>query len=262
MKLERVTPLAFLRPTSVGRTSPSILLCELEDKSTVEVVAKFSAGCFNVGGLAMEVISACLAGDLGLPVPQPLLIEVPAQWVETVSDEGRRKIMSDSVPVAFGSKVATPGYRAWHLGAQVSEAMLPIATAIFVFDAIIQNPDRRPANPNCLVRNNDLLIFDHELTFAEGIIGWKAPWVLGGLESVSQPGNHIFRDGLRGGRGDLSSVEAAWKSLSDDHLQSYLAALPSEWSDASRQATKAIELVRDARDNFDGCLKEVARVLQ
>ncbi len=33
-------------------------------------------------------------------------------------------------------------------------AMVPVALATFVFDAIIQNPDRRSGNPNCLVRGD------------------------------------------------------------------------------------------------------------
>ena len=67
--LTRVVAIEFSRPTDSGRTFPSHLVCEKSNGDAVEVVAKFSAGCDEgVVDLAREVISACLAADLGLPV--------------------------------------------------------------------------------------------------------------------------------------------------------------------------------------------------
>ena len=61
--LTRVSPIEFVKPTQGGRTKPALLLCEKADGSTVEVVAKFSAGCDEAtSNLAREVIARVPGG--------------------------------------------------------------------------------------------------------------------------------------------------------------------------------------------------------
>jgi hypothetical protein len=261
--LKRITPIQYDRPTTRGRTEPSFITCQQDDGTTVEVVAKFSSGCDQREiNLAREVIAACLAGDLGLPVPEPFLISVDTDWIETVPDQGRRAKIRSSSPVAFGSKLAGNGFAAWNSGNLISDIMLPTAAAIFVFDAIVQNPDRRADNPNCLVRGGDLRIFDHELAFSHDLmIGWKPPWVLGGLKPLETNGYHIFRTGLQGRVVDFATIRTAWAGLSDAKIKDYENALPLEWSGAASAVASATKLIRDARDNIDACLTEVKRVL-
>lgn len=264
MLLKRIIPAQFDKPTTRGRTEPSFITCELDDGTHVEVVAKFSGGCDegNVN-LAREVIAACLAGDLGLPVPEPFLIDISADWAATIPDATRRAKVLKSSPVAFGSRVVTRQFGVWSSGNVISDTMLTTAASIFIFDAIIQNPDRRSDNPNCLVRGEELRIFDHELAFSHGlVIGWQPPWVLGGLKSMETNGNHIFRRGLKGRIVDYSPIRARWTDLSDNKIKDYLTALPSEWPDIGNAAESATRLIKEARDNIDGILEEVKRVLK
>ncbi|MFT4129732.1 HipA family kinase [Labrys sp. (in: a-proteobacteria)] len=261
--LKRVSPIQYNRPVTRGRTGPLFITCETDDGSTEDVVAKFSGGCDQGNiNLAREVIGACLAGDLGLPVPEPFLIDVPAQWVATVPDANERAKVGGSSPVAFGSRFMTGQFGIWTPGNLISDIMLPTAVSIFVFDAIIQNPDRRSDNPNCLVRGDELRIFDHELAFSHGlIIGWQPPWSLGGLKSMETNGNHIFRAGLKGRIVDYAPIRAAWAALSDARIAGYETALPAEWINVEATAAAAIKLIKDARDNIDAVLEEVKRVL-
>lgn len=239
------------------------MTCEADDGSEVEVVAKFSGGCDQGNtNLSREVIAACLAGDLGLPVPEPFLVEASPEWTATIPGVGERAKVQRSSPVAFGSRVMTRQLNVWTPGNVISDPMLPIAAAIFVFDGIIQNPDRRSDNPNCLVRGDELRIFDHELAFSHGlIIGWKSPWMLGGLKSMETNGNHIFRTGLKGRSIDYGPIRAAWAGLSDARIAAYERALPAEWADVAGAAASATKLIRDARDNIGAVLEEVKRVL-
>lgn len=261
--LTRVTPIEFTRPTLGGRTKPAVIICETPDGSTVEVVAKFSAGCDEREvNLAREAIAACLAGDLGLPIPEPFLIDIPPTWADLVSDPDQRTKIKASSPVAFGSRLMTGQYSVWNPGTRILDAMVPTAAAIFVFDAIIQNIDRRSENPNCLVRGDEIRIFDHELAFSHGlVIGWKPPWVVGGLSSLETPGRHIFRAGLSRRAIDFQPIRDAWSGLPDAQIRAYGEQLPTEWSGASGAVTKALTLIREARDNIDACLVEVKRVL-
>ena len=50
------------------------MLCEADTDHPLELFCKLSAGCDQgVTSLAREVVAACLAADLGLPVPIPYL---------------------------------------------------------------------------------------------------------------------------------------------------------------------------------------------
>jgi hypothetical protein len=262
--LTRITAIEFSRPTDNGRTFPSHLVCEKAGGDTVEVVAKFSAGCDEgVVNLAREVISVCLAADLGLPVPMPYLIDIPKGFADIVPDAERKVRIKASASVAFGSTLMTRQYSAWNAGWKISDTMLPTAAAIFVFDSIIQNPDRREGNPNCIVRGDDIRIFDHELAFTHAkVLSWKAPWLLGGLKHLETSGNHIFRTQLRGRVIDFGVIQARWRSLSDARISAYGGSVAAEWAVSASAVDGALALIRDARDHIDGCVTEIKRVLK
>src|SRR5688572_422716 len=117
--LTRLTPIEFNRPLG-GKSQPSFITCERPDGSSVEVVAKFSASCERgVTSLAMEVIAGCLAGDLGLPVPEPFLVEATPDWIDVIPDPGRRAKAQESSSVAFGSHVMTGQFTLWNAGTRL-----------------------------------------------------------------------------------------------------------------------------------------------
>lgn len=77
----------FQRPVTSGKSRPLFVFCEASDGSIVEVVAKFSAFCERgVTSLSMEVIAACLAADLGLPISEPVLVEFDQEWAELIPE--------------------------------------------------------------------------------------------------------------------------------------------------------------------------------
>lgn len=261
--LETITPIQFHGATTSGRTKPSRLFCEKQDNTIVEVIAKFSAGCERgEAALAMEVLGACLAADLGLPVPTPYLLDIKPEWVATVTNAERRSLMTASSPIAFGSTLVGAGFRAWTTGDRMSDLMLSTAAGIFVFDAFVNNADRREDNPNCLVRGTNLRIFDHELAFLyKGIIGWRQPWHVGALAAFASPGRHIFYKGLKGRSVDLAAIRSAWSSLDDRRLAGYKVAIPPAWSSSLPAVDDAIGLIQGVRDHLDDALAEVRRIL-
>lgn len=241
-----------------------MLLCERQDGSQVEVVAKFSGGCDEKEvNLAREAVAVCLAADLGLPVAEPMIVATSPEWIASIPDMAVRAKVAASCPLAFGSKLVTGQYSVWNTGTGVSASMLLTAAAIFSFDAIIQNFDRRDENPNCLVNGEKILIFDHEMTFMHKLVlGWKPPWTLGGLQAFELPGRHIFRASLLGCAIDFGSVKASWMNISDQRVEEYRAAIPLEWSGNKGPIDAALSLIKDARNNIDACLTEISRVLK
>jgi len=248
-----------------GRTGPLLSACEVDGENEVEVFVKLSAGCDqNVVNLAREAIAACLAADLGLPVPKPWLVEIPPEVIPVVTDAQIADKLRHSCPVAFGS-TRTPGYTAWSTGQRLSDAMRPMASGILLFDAIIQNPDRGSVRPNCLVSGNELRIIDHEAAFTHTLVlprsSWVAPWVLGGMNILSTPMFHIFVHQLKGAPIDFAPIKSRWTALSDARLQEYEEAVPPDWAAARADIDAALKLIADARDNIDACIRELGRIL-
>ena len=171
--LSHVTAVRFDRRVQSGRTVPCRLTCEAADGTEIEVVAKFSDGCDRkVTALVIEAITAMLAADLDLPVPEPFLVTLEPEFITGIPDETVATMARRSSPVAFGSKHLPPGYTSWPIGEAISKDALATAAEIFAFDVLIVNDDRRPENPNCLFSGSSLAIYDHEAAFfTKGIIG-------------------------------------------------------------------------------------------
>jgi hypothetical protein len=261
--LQMTMPVRFHAPLTSGRTKPARLECEMDDGSVIEVIGKFVGGCDRgVSALAIEVVAACLAADLGLPIPKPYILTIDPTWVATIPDPGYRAMVARSGALAFGSTDVGRDFRVWSSSDRLSAQMQPVALAIFCFDAFINNTDRRDGNPNCLVRGHDLRIFDHELTFIyKGVLFWREPWKVGSLAPMATSGAHIFHSKLKGQTVDLAPVRAAWAALSDADLARYKGAVPTAWSSAAATVDEAISLIQGVRDHIDDALAEVRRVL-
>ncbi len=250
----------FDRRMGSGRTKPSLLAAMAADGTEVEVVTKFSAGCDrSIGALAVETISALLAADLDLPVPEFFFVTFDEQFVATISDQEAAELARKSDPVAFGSKKLPPGFSVWPSRKAIPALVVQEAAEIFAFDALTCNADRRPANPNCLFDGKSLAMFDHELCFVKHI-GWRGPWEEGALDFLRVPTSHLFTDQLRGKTLDFSRFVGAWQAISDRRLVAYRDSLPSTWQ-AEAATNESLTMIKDVRDNIQGCAQELRRVL-
>ena len=261
--LEKVEAIRFDRAMTKGRTLPLLLAAEYSDGRSVELIGKFShGGQIGAIGLAREAISAMLAADLGLPVPNPLLVTISDAFIDTVPNPEAAAMLRQSLRVGFGSTKLPNGYIVWPDGNSVPKRILNQAAEIFAFDALIQNADRRPNNPNMQVMGEQVAIYDHELAFLwEGVLFWKPPWEAGGLENIAHPDRHVFFTAIKGQTIDFSRLIGAWEAISDARLAQYQAALPAEWNDASGMIGKVLGFVRELRDNIRPAMIEVQKVL-
>ncbi len=262
--LERVTADEAIQQSKTSRTKPVLMRCETGADTLLEVYCKFSRGCDDgVRSLAREVVAASLAVDLGLPVPATYLVEIPPELAAGVMDVDIARLLQASSPVAFGSENVGNQFHTWTSGNKVSDAMVPLALCTLIFDAVIDNYDRRLANPNCLVAGDRVRLIDHELGFppTATIVGWKPPWQPDSLRWLRK-GEHIFYRQLRKRRLDFRPLQAAWSKVSNDRLLEYRDAVPSEWVDALPMVDDALDRIRTARDNFSGVIAEIRRVLQ
>lgn len=261
--IERLTAIQFDKQAGNGRTEPGFIVGENAAGDNIELIAKLSAKCDRgVTSLAIELLCACLAGDLTLPIPQPYIVDLDAEWIDSIVDAGWAAAAIQSVPVAFGSRRTPAGFGPWVTGTAVVEPLTSTAAAVLLFDAVTDNPDRRAINPNCLQRGDDIRIIDHELCFGPLLIGWQPPWRVGALQHMATSGVHIFREALRGKDVDWVPITESWKRLSDDLIADYEAIIPVEWSAALPILHDAFRKIRNARDHIDECAIEVQRVLK
>ena len=263
--LDRVTAVEVIREAKSGRTKPVLMLCETDSDEAIEVFCKLSAGCFEgVTSLAREVVAACLAIDLKLPVPTPYVVEIPTTLASFVTDPDVAKRLGSSSSVGFGSAKVANQFSVWTSGSRVTESMLPTALGTFVFDAAIDNADRKPSNPNCLVAGDRLHLIDHELAFPStaGLPGWRPPWQAGALSWLGRSDGHLFCRDLMTRNLDFGPLRQRWSAISDDRLLEYRRAIPPEWGAAHPAVEEALDRIRNARDNLDGVIAETRRVLQ
>ena len=265
--LETLTPVRFDRRMKRGRTGPFLLECETAGGGLTEVVAKFTSPQLTVEGLFREAFCAMLATDLGLPVPSCYCVVLHADFVAAVASvhAAEGAVLAAAVPVGFGSAKLPPGFVAWMPGRSIPEAMLQVAAEIYAFDLLIQNPDRRPENPNLQAKGERFAIFDHEMALVtEGILFWRPPWEAGALDALGAPQGHILRPGLRGTAPDFARLIGAWEAIGDDRLAAYRAAIPPDWTPtpvSAHTADSAIGLLRDLRDNVRPAMQEITRTL-
>lgn len=270
--LSPVTANQFHRPMGVGKTAPSLVTCARADGRSEELVVKFAGGCeAGIGSLLREAVAALMAADLDLPVPEPFLVQVEADFVATIPEVDDRYRLAKRNAAAslgwnFGSQKLPPGFATIAKGRPISQAMLPMAAEILAFDTFIANPDRTVANPNCQSNGRTFGIFDHELALrTKGILFWKAPWEKGGISfPKGQPDNlrHVFLDELRGSAPDFQRFGGAFDVLTEARLQEYQAALPAEWLQNEGDLAGILDYVQALKQNLDAAINNLSEALR
>lgn len=260
-------PIRFDAQTSGGRSRPMRVAIETSDGKEHDVILKVSASLdIGVPGLMAEMLGSMLATDLGLPVNDPFLVDLTPEFAEAVEPKVR-SLLTESNPVGFASRAASHGWRLWDRHRdRVREPQRNRALEILSFDAFIGNDDRRPTNPNLLVRGDDWLLIDHELAFQfRRLLAPFEPWNQGQLNTIAHkgaPNEHLFALYLRGKPGlEFEAIRGAWEGLSEAHITEYEAALPPSWEVARADLRRALKHLRTVRDRIDDCLAELRRVL-
>lgn len=217
----------FHRLMSNGRTRPCLFSCDADDGKRSEYVVK-SYHQLRTGALK-ELIAALLGRELGLPIPLPALIDVSRPLIQSHSELA--SVFGEVSAPNFGSQHQTGGYFAFSSTYHsLSATQLPTAFAIFAWDMLIQNPDRRKENPNLLVNGDDFAVIDHELSLSfEQLIGQPPPpWELRGNPLAT---NHVLLVPLR-----VKSTETSFDrfveqftSLSTIQFETIVHAAPKEW---------------------------------
>jgi hypothetical protein len=267
MDILQLTANQFIKPMSTGRTRPLLVGCEDSAANPFEVVVKFRGKELDVKAQMAELVTAQLADDLGLQVPQAAVVDIPAGFDAIIAEQNLAAMVKSSPGLNFGSVNLGAGFTTWPPDRNLVGAQRDQAADIFAFDTLIQNPDRRAVNPNVWARSDKLGVYDHEQAFsflALPIIGgapkpWQAAKQAARFQFLEQ---HIFYRSLRGGRLDFGPFQEKLGQLTDVQIQRYAEALPAEWRSQDDFADKIMEYLGEARSHREALVQFIKHLLR
>jgi hypothetical protein len=259
---ECVEAIRFDRKMGIGRTKPLLLVCDGPD-GEIEVIAKFSEGC-SVGGLIREAMTAMFALDLGLPVPLPYLVQLSADFIDSIPDSTVADFLRKGDRFGYGSRRLPDGYAAWiEPAGRMSAELEQEALNILAFDCWLTNGDRHTKNHNLLTNGKGFAIFDHELALMTNLnLFWKEPWQVKALDGARPPEEHVFFNHLRGRAAyPIDEVCARLAALRDQRVNDYASALPPSWAAEVQTVATARTFIMSLRDNLTAAGTELKRAL-
>lgn len=158
----------YLGRAESGRTRPLRLSCshQAEEGASARDIAEFYAKFAGLPevterSLFAEMTGNVLARSCGITTGEPAFIEIHPSF----SDFLRHMDVRLSAGLGVGSRnlgagLGPPAFGRW------SQEQVEEAARLYLFDLLVQNPDRRPDNPNCLVVSRRLAAIDFETCFS------------------------------------------------------------------------------------------------
>ncbi len=151
--LRTVTATRYVTPLREGGSLPAIV--EADDDGLY--VLKFTGAGQGPKALAAEIVAGELARGLRLPVPELVLVNVDAELARAEPDPEIQDLINASVGVNLGLDFL-PG----SLPYSPDRPPAPdLAAAVVWLDALVENVDRTPRNPNMLRWHGNLWLIDH-----------------------------------------------------------------------------------------------------
>jgi hypothetical protein len=155
-QLSTHTATRYLQPLREGGSLPAIV----DTNAAGRWVVKFRGAGQGAKVLVAELIVGLLAGELGFPVPELALVEVPPQFGRSEPDPEIQELLQKSHGLNIGLRYLDGAFNfdPYAAGDLVDDAF---ASALVWFDALVTNPDRTHRNPNLMVWERRPWLIDH-----------------------------------------------------------------------------------------------------
>jgi hypothetical protein len=226
--LRGVTATRYVTPLREGGSLPGLV--EADDDGLY--VLKFRGAGQGVRALIAEVLAGELARQLGLPVPELVLVEVDPAMGRAEPDPEIKELIDRSPGTNLGVDFL-PG--ALPFDPWLSPDPGPeLAAAIVWFDALVTNVDRSPRNANLLVWHRRLWCIDHgaALYFHHT---WRNP-----AEHARRPFEQVRDHVLLPFAGSIEEADDRLAPLVDDKQLARVAGmLPDDWLTAAPATDQA-----------------------
>jgi hypothetical protein len=154
MSLRTVTARRYVTPLREGGSLPAII--EADDDGLY--VLKFRGAGQGPKALIAELLAGEIGRLAGLPVPEIVFVELPAELARTEPDAEIQSLIQASAGLNIALDYL-PGSLTFDPLVYVPDAAL--ASAIVWFDAFVCNVDRTARNVNMLIWHRRLWLIDH-----------------------------------------------------------------------------------------------------
>jgi hypothetical protein len=218
--LRTVTATRYVTPLREGGSLPAIM--EADDDGLY--VVKFRGAGQGPKALAAEIVVGELARAAGLPVPELVLVELDAELAWAEPDPEIQDLIRASAGLNLGVDFL-PGSLPY------SPAQPPdpeLAAAVVWLDALVENVDRTPRNPNLLRWHGNLWLIDH------GAALWVHHGAGDPLAVAGRPFPSIRDHVLLPAAGSIADADARLAALA--RPADAAAMVPPEWVDGAPYA--------------------------
>ena len=158
-RLRSVDAIRYVTALREGGSLPGLV--EGDDDGTW--VVKFRGAGQGPGALVSEVVAGEIARQIGLPVPELVLVNVAPELGHAEPDPEIQELIEASPGSNLGMDFL-PGALPFALSPE--EDFDPgLAADIVFFDALVTNIDRTPRNPNLLTWHDQTWLIDHGASF-------------------------------------------------------------------------------------------------
>ncbi|HEX2201728.1 MAG TPA: HipA family kinase [Longimicrobium sp.] len=155
-QLPTYTATRYVQPLREGGSLPAVV----DTDGGGLFVAKFRGAGQGPRALVAELVVGLLAREIGLPVPELALVEVPPPFGRGEPDPEIQDLLKASHGVNVGLRYLDGAFN-FDAHAAGELATPELAAALVWLDALVTNPDRTARNPNLLVWEGGLWLIDH-----------------------------------------------------------------------------------------------------
>ncbi len=205
-----------------------------------------------------ELLAAFIAMELDIPVAAPVMVEVTAQFVETITDKAAMASAQKSLGFNYGS-VYIDGYTTLLL-TTVPDKLVPFAQELFAFDMLIQNIDRTKQKPNMLTNGEEIVAIDHEKAFSF-IFALFTPVNIGEIPEHQKDWirNHILYPLVKGKPYVANSFMDKCQKLDNDFWNRAWQLTPDDWK--TEHFTTIKDRITSFIDNRKAFIKELQIIM-
>lgn len=221
----------YLRRIESGVSKPLILKCNNRGVECEYVVKLKTKSDNGILGLSFEIIATRLAQKLDIDTPDIAVVEITEEFANSIEKIDIKNEVINNLGLNFESKFNL-GNTTWLRGQSITNNIKQPALNTFMFDAMIQNPDRTYDKPNILMRKDNIILIDHEkgFSFVRAILNKLEPWEVSKLSFLR---DHIFYSGLKSKSEDLivyfNSMEKRLDDIKDYEIDELFLEIPEEW---------------------------------
>lgn len=251
--IRTVEVLQYLQPLREGGSLPAIVKAD----DDILYVLKFRGAGQGTKALIAELIGGLLAKEIGLNMPELVLMNLDDSFSKTEPDEEIQDLLKFSVGTNLGLHFLS-GSITYDPLVSIADSMS--ASKVVLLDSIIMNIDRTAKNTNLLNWNKELWLIDHgaSLYFHHNWTTWER-YLGSTFPSIK---DHVLLE-----RADLLAEAATEikESITKEKIAEIVALLPEDWlTDQSTSLSSTemraayIEFLSSKLDIIDLLVKEAS----